>query len=72
MKYYSNIFLIGALITGFVGFVGWNFEGIGIIRVLCLIFTDLFVISLIAKAFFPDSGKMNYERVNIGEKNRPQ
>ena len=62
MRHYSTIFLVLALITGLIGFVGGEFEGIEIIRVLSLIFTDLFVISLIAKAFFPDD-KLRYEKV---------
>jgi len=62
MKNYSTIFLVLALITGLVGFVFGTFEGVEIVRVLSLIFTDLFVISLIAKAFFPDN-KLRYEKV---------
>lgn len=62
MKHYSTIFLVLALITGMFGFIGGDFEGVEIVRILSLIFTDLFVISLIAKAFFPDK-KMRYERV---------
>ena len=62
MRNYSTIFLVLALITGLIGFVFGNFEGVEIVRVLSLIFTDLFVISLIAKAFFPDK-KMRYEKV---------
>ena len=62
MRHYSTIFLVLALITGLIGFVVGEFEGIEIVRVLSLIFTDLFVISLIAKAFFPDE-KLQYEEV---------
>lgn len=62
MKHYSTIFLVLALITGLIGFAGGDFEGIEIVRVLSLIFTDLFVISLIAKAFFPDE-KLQYQEV---------
>lgn len=54
MKRYSTIFLILALLTGLIGFAGGDFGGVEIIRILSLIFTDLFVISLVAKAFFPD------------------
>ena len=62
MRHYSTIFLVLALITGLIGFAGGEFAGIEIVRVLSLIFTDLFVISLIAKAFFPDN-KLQYEKV---------
>lgn len=62
MKHYSTIFLVLALITGLIGFVFGRFEGVEIVRILSLIFTDLFVISLIAKAFFPE-GKLRYEKV---------
>lgn len=62
MKNYSTIFLGLALITGLMGFVVGDFVGVEIVRILSLIFTDLFVISLIAKAFFPDR-KIRYERI---------
>ena len=62
MKHYSTIFLILALITGLIGFVFGRFEGVEIVRILSLVFTDLFVISLIAKAFCPE-GKVRYEKV---------
>lgn len=62
MRHYSTLFLVLALLTGLIGFVGGDFSGVEIVRVLSLIFTDLFVISLIAKAFFPDE-KMRYEKV---------
>lgn len=62
MKHYSTIFLVLALITGLVGFVFGRFEGVEIVRILSLIFTDLFVISLIAKAFFPEE-RLRYEKV---------
>ena len=61
MKHYSTVFLILALITGLIGFVFGRFEGVEIVRILSLVFTDLFVISLIAKAFFPE-GKVRYEK----------
>ena len=62
MKHYSTIFLVLALITGLIGFVFGRFEGVEIVRILSLIFTDLFVISLIAKAFFPEE-RLRYEKV---------
>lgn len=63
MKNYSTLFLIGALITGIIGFAGFSFGGIEIVRVLSLIFTDLFVVSLIAKAFFPGQQRLKYQEV---------
>lgn len=63
MKNYSTLFLIGALITGIMGFAGFSFNGIEIVRVLSLIFTDLFVVSLIAKAFFPERQLLEYQEV---------
>lgn len=63
MKYNSIIFLGAALITALIGFTGLNFDGIEIIRVLCLIFTDLFVVSLIARAFFPDQKVLGYQKI---------
>lgn len=43
-----------ALVTGLIGFAGGDFGGVELVRILCLIFTDLFVISLVHRAFFPD------------------
>lgn len=63
MKNYSTFFLIGALITGIVGFAGFSFSGIEFVRVLSLIFTDLFVVSLIAKAFFPGRQQLECQKV---------
>lgn len=64
MKNYTIFFLILALLTGLTGFSGLKFDGIEFIRVLCLIFTDLFVVALFAKAIFPDEEKrLRYQKV---------
>lgn len=63
MKNYTIIFLILALMTGLTGFSGLKFDGIGFVRVLCLIFTDLFVVALFAKAIFQDEGRLRYQKV---------
>lgn len=63
MKNYTILFLILALITGLTSFTGMRFEGIEVMRVLCLIFTDLFMVSLFAKALFPENHKVRYQKV---------
>lgn len=63
MKNYTILFLILALITGLTGFTGFNFDGVEVTRVLCLIFTDLFIVSLFTKALFPDDKKLRYQKI---------
>ena len=62
MKKYTVLFLILAVITGLVGFTGLRFTGIEVIRVVFLVGADLFVISLMAKLFFPDK-KLRLQRI---------
>ena len=63
MKNYTILFLILALITGLISFTGLRFDGIEVLRVLCLIFTDLFMVSLFAKALFPNTEKFRFQKV---------
>lgn len=63
MKRKTLLFFVLALITGLVGFTGLSFSGIEVIRVMFLIFTDLLIISLMAKAFFPEKPKLKYQPV---------
>ena len=62
MKKYTVLFLVLAVITGLVGFTGLRFAGIEVIRVACLITADLFIISLMAKFFFPEK-KLRLQRI---------
>lgn len=63
MKRYSKVFLILAIITGLIGFTGLNFEGIIIPRILFIVFTDLFLVSLMAKVLFNEKEELKYEKV---------
>lgn len=62
MRKRTTLFLILALVTGLVGFSGFNFSGIEVIRVFFLIFADLLVISILARLFFP-APKMKLQRI---------
>ncbi len=64
MKRKTLLFLVLALVTGLVGFTGLSFYGIEVIRVMFLIFTDLLIVSLMAKLFFPEKPEMQYQRVD--------
>lgn len=64
MRKYSSLFLIMAVITGLIGFTGLDFQGIAIPRILFVIFTDLFLVSLMAKVLLPNEKKPSYEKVN--------
>lgn len=63
MRNYTILFLLLALVTGLTGFTGLKFDGVEYVRVLCLIFTDLFVVALFAKVLFPQENRMRYQRV---------
>ena len=51
------------VVTGVLGFTGMNFFGIEVIRVLFLIFADLFIVALISKTFFSDTDVVRLQRV---------
>ena len=54
MKNYTLWFLGLALITGLLGFYpGMDFFGIKAVRIFFIIFTDLLIVSLLAKGLFP-------------------
>ncbi|SHJ11523.1 hypothetical protein SAMN04488096_108129 [Mesonia phycicola] len=55
MKDKSTTFFILTLITGIVGFTLGDFAGILFVRILFVIFADLFVVSILAKGLFSDS-----------------
>lgn len=63
MKNKIILFLILTAVTGLLGFAGLKFTGIEFVRVIFLIFADLLIISILARFFFSDSGKMKLERV---------
>lgn len=63
MKIYTILFLTLAVITGIMSFTGLNYNGVEVMQILCFVFTDLFVISLFAKALFPENMKMRYQKV---------
>lgn len=63
MRNYTKLFLLLALVTAVAGFSGMKFDGIEVVRILCLVFTDLFVVSLFAHAIFNDEKKLRYQKV---------
>jgi len=63
MKNYTIHFLILTVATGIIGFTGMNFFGIEVIRVLFLIFADLFIVALISKTFFSETDIVRLQRV---------
>ncbi len=60
MKRKTLFFLVLSLITGIVGFAGFSFAGIEVVRVMFLVFADLLIISLLAKLFFRKRSKVKY------------
>ncbi len=63
MKNYTLHFLIMTVVTGLLGFAGFTYFGIEVVRVLFLIFADLLIVALISKTFFSDTKKVRVERV---------
>tara|TARA_B100000678_G_C18100951_1_gene458767 strand:- start:633 stop:830 length:198 start_codon:yes stop_codon:yes gene_type:complete len=63
MKEKSITFLVLALVTGVLGFALGNFTGSQILRVLFIIFADLFVVSILAKGLFSNSNQLQKVKV---------
>ncbi len=63
MKNYTIIFLIITALTGLIGFAGLSFKGIEFVRITFLIFADLLIISVLAKLFFSNRGKLKLQRI---------
>lgn len=63
MKEKSITFLVLALVTGVLGFALGNFTGSQILRVLFIVFADLFVVSILAKGLFSNSNQLQKVKV---------
>lgn len=64
MRKYSRMFLMMTVITGLISFTGLDFKGIGIARILFVIFADLFLVSVMAKVLFPNKKKLHYQKID--------
>ncbi len=54
MRKNSILFLIVAIVSGIIGFAGFDFSGIEVVRIIFLIFADLLIVSLLARFLFPE------------------
>lgn len=63
MKKKTLLFFVLTMITGIIGFAGLSFSGIEVVRVMFLIFADLMIVSLMAKALFPEKPKLKYQPI---------
>ncbi|MBW2961006.1 DUF1328 domain-containing protein [Mesonia aestuariivivens] len=63
MKDKSIIFLVLTLVTGILGFAMGDFTGTQILRVLFIIFADLFIVSIIAKGLFSNNRQLRKIKV---------
>tara|TARA_B100000949_G_C14165455_1_gene400991 strand:- start:662 stop:859 length:198 start_codon:yes stop_codon:yes gene_type:complete len=63
MKEKSITFLVLALVTGILGFALGNFTGSQILRILFIVFADLFVVSILAKGLFSNSTQLKKVKV---------
>ncbi|WP_378187036.1 DUF1328 domain-containing protein [Aquimarina sp. W85] len=52
MKKYTIHFLISSIITGLIGFGGFDFTGVEVVRILFIVTLDFLIISLLAKVLF--------------------
>ncbi len=62
MRKNSILFLIVAAVSGIIGFAGFDFSGVEMVRIVFLIFADLLIVSLLARLFFP-APKVKMQRV---------
>lgn len=67
MKDKSITFLILALVTGVLGFALGDFPGTQFVRILFILFTDLFIVSLLAKGLF--SKNKSLDKLSFKENN---
>lgn len=63
MKDHTITFLVLTLVTGVSGFALGDFIGIEFLRIMFIVFTDLLVVSLLAKGLFSDNKKLQKVRV---------
>ena len=63
MKDKSITFLVLALVTGVLGFAMGNFIGSQILRVLFIIFADLFIVSILAKGLFSTTPQLKKVKI---------
>lgn len=53
MRKFAKWFFGLTVVSALIGFGGWELPGIEVARVATIIFADLLVVSLLAKAVFP-------------------
>ena len=63
MRDKSITFLVLAIATGILGFALGNFTGTQVLRVLFIIFADLFIVSILAKGLFSNSNQLQKIKV---------
>ena len=63
MRGKSITFLVLAIATGILGFALGNFIGTQVLRVLFIIFADLFIVSILAKGLFSNSAQLKKVKV---------
>lgn len=63
MRGKSITFLVLAIATGILGFALGNFIGTQVLRVLFIIFADLFIVSILAKGLFSNSAQLQKVKV---------
>ena len=64
MKNFTLLFLVLAIVTGLLGFADiMEIQRVVTMRVACLIFTDLFVVSLFAPSLLPKDHNLRYQKI---------